>query len=73
MDEENPINPAYSIVPILNKDKDRIINFLRKFFFRDEPLNVAIGLLDEPTTTCPELEEFCVNCIPDGKTAVVKF
>ncbi len=65
--ESVPKKTSYTIAPITNKDKDKVINFLRTFFFRDEPLNIAIGLLDEPNATCPELEEFCVNCIPDGE------
>ena len=58
---------AYSIVPITKDDSEKVVHFLRKFFFRDEPLNIAIGLLDEPNSTCPELEEFCTNCIPNGE------
>lgn len=58
-------NVDYSIVQITNRDGDRIIDFLRQFFFRDEPLNVAVGLLDE-SETCPELEEYCISSIPDG-------
>ena len=57
----------YTIVPITKDDAEKVVHFLRKFFFRDEPLNVAIGLLDEPHSTCPELEAYCMNCIPDGK------
>lgn len=59
--------PSYTIVPITEKDVERVVNFLRKFFFRDEPLNVAVGLLDEPNSTCRELEEYCVDCVPEGK------
>jgi len=56
----------YSIVPISNRDGDRVIQFLRKFFFRDEPLNVCVGLLDGPEDTCGELEQYCTDSIPDG-------
>ena len=66
MDEE-PKETPYSIVPITVEDSDKVVHFLRTFFFRDEPLNVAVGLLDEPGATCKELEEYCVNCIPEGE------
>lgn len=56
----------YTIVPITNRDNSRIIDFLRRFFFRDEPLNVCVGLLDGPEDTCAELEQYCVDSIPDG-------
>ncbi|XP_054264813.1 arylalkylamine N-acetyltransferase 1-like isoform X2 [Macrosteles quadrilineatus] len=56
----------YSIVPISNRDSDRVLDFLRRFFFRDEPLNVCVGLLDGPEETCPDLEQYCLDSIPDG-------
>lgn len=65
--DEIPKKTPYTIVPITNKDVEKVVHFLRKFFFRDEPLNVAVELLDEPNATCQELEEYCVNCIPEGK------
>lgn len=68
--DEIPKTP-YKIVPLTEKDTDKVIHFLRKFFFRDEPLNVAIGILDESNTTCPELEEYCTSCISDGKENLV--
>ncbi|KAL1131987.1 hypothetical protein AAG570_011597 [Ranatra chinensis] len=45
---------------------DRAIHFLRKFFFKDEPLNICVGLLDEPGSTCAELERYCLESIQDG-------
>lgn len=65
--DDVPKKAPYAIVPITNKDVEKVVHFLRKFFFRDEPLNVAVGLLEGPNATCSELEEFCVTCIPEGK------
>ncbi|XKL64949.1 hypothetical protein PGB90_005035 [Kerria lacca] len=65
MDDKLKSTP-YTIIPITNDVKDRVVNFLRKFFFRDEPLNMAVGLLDEPNANCTELEEYCLACIPNG-------
>lgn len=67
MNEVTGNKAPYTIVPITKDDSEKVVYFLRKFFFRDEPLNVTVGLLDEPNTTCPELEEYCTNCIPDGE------
>lgn len=60
-----PIEP-YSIKPIKQADSESVLNFLRKFFFRDEPLNVDIKLLDTPDATCKELEDYSVKSIKDG-------
>ncbi|XP_022193040.1 dopamine N-acetyltransferase isoform X2 [Nilaparvata lugens] len=57
---------GHRIVKISNKDGERVLQFLRKFFFMDEPLNIAVGLLDEPGSTCSELEQYCIDSIPDG-------
>ena len=67
MNEAVSDKATYTIVPITKDDTEKVVHFLRKFFFRDEPLNVTIGLLEEPDTTCPELEEYCTSCIPDGE------
>ncbi|KAG8338606.1 hypothetical protein J6590_000278 [Homalodisca vitripennis] len=58
---------GYSIVPITNRDSDRVLDLLRRFFFRDEPLNVCVGLLDNPQDTCEELEQYCMESIGDGE------
>lgn len=71
MDDKLKSTP-YTIIPITNDVKDRVVNFLRKFFFRDEPLNMAVGLLDEPNANCTELEEYCLACIPNGKLFIPK-
>ncbi|KYN39137.1 hypothetical protein ALC56_06563 [Trachymyrmex septentrionalis] len=50
-------------IEIINKDdKLRVLKFLRRFFFRDEPLNQSIQLIPEgEDSTCAELEEYCCN------------
>nr|QEO33344.1 arylalkylamine-N-acetyltransferase [Platymeris biguttatus] len=57
---------GYRIVTMTERDTNDAIMFLRKFFFHDEPLNVCVGLLDEPGSTCQELEDYCSISIPDG-------
>lgn len=48
-------------IEIINKDdKLRVLKFLRRFFFRDEPLNQSIQLIPEgEDSTCMELEDYC--------------
>jgi hypothetical protein len=61
--------PSYTIVPITNNDNERVLEHLRRFFFRQEPLNVYIKLLGENgDETCAELEKFCLQTIPEGTT-----
>lgn len=57
---------GHRFVKIANNDGERVLQFLRRFFFMDEPLNIAVGLLDEPGSTCSELEQYCIDSIPDG-------
>lgn len=66
MDESSRAKYSYSIVPITANDKQTVATFLRKFFFRDEPLNVAIQLLEE-TDSATKLEKYCVSYLQYGK------
>lgn len=50
----------YHIEMINKDDKLRVLKFLRRFFFRDEPLNQSIQLIPEgEDSTCEELEDYC--------------
>jgi hypothetical protein len=40
-------NNKCNIHPIIGKDNNIILEFLFKFFFRDEPLNAAVNLMNE--------------------------
>lgn len=66
MDETNKAQCSYSIVPITVNDKETVAVFLRKFFFRDEPLNVAIELLEE-TDSVTKLENYCIGYLQYGE------
>ncbi|XP_050433447.1 arylalkylamine N-acetyltransferase 1-like isoform X2 [Adelges cooleyi] len=65
MSAADQMKQAYSIVSIAEKDKPIVAEFLRKFFFRDEPLNVAIKLLDETEST-NKLEKYCIDYLHHG-------
>lgn len=49
----------YHLEVVTKDDKLRILKFLRRFFFRDEPLNHSIELISDSEDTCLELEEYC--------------
>nr|CAD7431113.1 unnamed protein product [Timema monikensis] len=58
----------YHITPLSPKDRDRVVEFLRRTFFRDEPLNIDVQLLGEDgKDRCAELENYSVECINEGK------
>lgn len=66
MDEVNKEQSSYSIVPVTGNDTLSVADFLRKFFFRDEPLNVAIQLLEE-TDSAAKLEKYCTGYLQYGR------
>lgn len=66
MDETNKTECSYSIMPITANDKHTVAAFLRKFFFRDEPLNVAIRLMEEPDSAT-KLENYCIGYLQYGE------
>lgn len=72
MDETSNAQRSYSIVPITANDIQTVAAFLKKFFFRDEPLNVAIGLLEE-TDSAIKLENYCIGCLKYGKLTTCEF
>lgn len=59
--------PDYRIVPVTPKDTEKVLEHLRRFFFREEPLNICIKLLGENgDENCYELEQYCSQTIPEG-------
>lgn len=56
---------SYEIRPLRQADGARMIAFLRRLFFRDEPLNVAVQLVPPGEDTCAELEDYCLASLPD--------
>lgn len=61
-----PPAEAYEINRITETDFEAVLEFLRTFFFRDEPLNVNIKLLDGDNARCEELENYCLEVMRDG-------
>ncbi|XP_050299236.1 arylalkylamine N-acetyltransferase 1-like isoform X2 [Anthonomus grandis grandis] len=62
-----PVSPKeYDIVVTTASDKEDILNFLREFFFRDEPLNKYLDLINENNPRCKDLEYFSTKNIDNG-------
>ncbi|KAH0944768.1 hypothetical protein HN011_009652 [Eciton burchellii] len=60
--DESNSGMDYHMEIIDKDDKLRVLKFLRRFFFRDEPLNQCIQLIPEgEDSTCEELEDYCSN------------
>ncbi|KAL4715760.1 hypothetical protein ACJJTC_006339 [Scirpophaga incertulas] len=62
--------PGYTIRKLTVDDKQKAIDFLSRFFFRDEPMNSAVNLLETPESRCYELEEYSASSIDQGLSVV---
>jgi hypothetical protein len=63
---------SYQIRRATSTDDETVLHFMRHSFFRDEPLNIAVGLLED-SDTCPELEQFCLDTLCDGKSVITGY
>lgn len=57
---------TYSIVPTTAEDKQTVIEFLRKYFFRDEPLILSIDMLED-FDSLEKLQNYCFNFVDNGE------
>lgn len=55
-----------NIQPIIANDKNTIVEFLFKFFFRDEPLNAALNLVNEKNIAVI-LKNHSIQLLDNGK------
>ncbi|CAH2090490.1 unnamed protein product [Euphydryas editha] len=60
------MTPSFTLRKLTPKDKEGAIDFLRRFFFLDEPLNQTINLLETPESRCYELEDYASSSLADG-------
>ncbi|XP_025204683.1 dopamine N-acetyltransferase-like [Melanaphis sacchari] len=65
MDTIKTTKVSFNIVPITDDDKKAVINSLKQYFFRDEPLCACSGLIEENESVI-QLENFCVDLLKDG-------
>ncbi|XP_063217850.1 arylalkylamine N-acetyltransferase 1-like, partial [Bacillus rossius redtenbacheri] len=57
----------FRVQPVGGGDRRRVVDFLRQFFFKDEPLNVDVQLLGaDGADRCLELEEYSTGCLDEG-------
>lgn len=56
---------SYQIRKATTADVQKVTQMMHRSFCRDEPLNVAVGLMND-TETCPELEQFFLEKLNDG-------
>ncbi|XP_050433453.1 arylalkylamine N-acetyltransferase 1-like isoform X2 [Adelges cooleyi] len=61
----NSGNDWFSIEAITSEDRQAVIEFLKKFFYRDEPLNNALGLMDDAKAIV-KLEAYCNSLLDSG-------
>ncbi|KAF5294536.1 hypothetical protein FQR65_LT10728 [Abscondita terminalis] len=64
-----PLSPPpepYEIRVITEADSDAIVLHLRKFFFKDEPLNIAVELTNSENSCCEELENYSLKIVNEG-------
>lgn len=59
------IKCIHNIVPTTAEDKQVVIEFLRKSFFRDEPLIWGINMLED-VDSLAKLENYCFNFVDNG-------
>ncbi|XP_022826742.1 uncharacterized protein LOC111356567 [Spodoptera litura] len=57
---------TFHIRKIESKDKERVIDFLRKYFLRDEPMSQAVKLINGPDDRCVEAEQSVSSAIDEG-------
>jgi len=56
---------SYHIRKATTADVEKVTQMMQRSFYRDEPLNVAVGLMKD-AETCPELEKFFLEKLSDG-------
>lgn len=57
----SPLADLFDIEVITEKDRDDVLQFLQTFFFKDEPLNSAIGLITDENPRCLDLETYSLK------------
>ena len=56
---------SYQIRKATTSDVQKVTQMMQRSFYREEPLNVAVGLMKD-METCPELEQFFLGKLSDG-------
>ncbi|KAF9806327.1 hypothetical protein SFRURICE_001182 [Spodoptera frugiperda] len=56
----------FHVRKIKSEDKECVIDFLRKYFLRDEPMSQAVKLINGPNDRCMEAEKSVASAIDEG-------
>jgi len=70
MDEIKNTKVSINVVPITDNDKQVVMNSLKQYFFRDEPLCASLGLTEEKESVI-QLENFCADLLQSGELIMV--
>jgi len=70
MEEVKNTKVSFNIVPI-SGDKQIVMNFVKQYFFRDEPLCASVELLEEKESVI-ELGNFCADLLKSGELMNIK-
>lgn len=66
MDHTKNTNVSFNVVAITDNDKLVVMNSLKQYFFRDEPLCASLELIEEKESVI-QLENFCANLLQSGE------
>ncbi|KAL9899788.1 speck isoform 1-T1 [Glossina fuscipes fuscipes] len=58
---QTPNDAAFTIELITEEDTDGVLEMLKTYFFKDEPINTFLNIGE-----CKELEEFSLKCLKDN-------
>ncbi|CAI6343515.1 unnamed protein product [Macrosiphum euphorbiae] len=65
MDEIKNTKVSINVLPITDNDKQIVMNSVKQYFFRDEPLCASLGLMEEKESVI-QLENFCADILQSG-------
>lgn len=60
----------FDIVPIVPEDKETVIEFMLKFFFLDEPINIAMELMKEQEYLLGHIERHYTKLFNNGELKI---
>jgi len=66
MDDTKHKNVSINVVPITDNDKQVVMDSLKQYFFRDEPLCASLALTEEKESVI-QLENFCADILQSGE------
>lgn len=56
----------YKVRVITEDDTEAVLVHLREFFFKNEPINESVKLLENESSRCMDLERYCIKAMHGG-------